>query len=91
MTPMTPEQIEDLIERAAARTAEKFKDEVRNIFSGLGFNMDPDKAHEEQQMIAFARGMYQGKKIGLRAAATAVITAGVGWGVWVFTGKPPHP
>jgi hypothetical protein len=87
---MTPDQIEDVIERTATRTAEKIKDEVRGMFTALGFNMAPDRAHEEQQMIAFARGLYQGKKVGIKATIAAIATALVGWGMWFFTGRP-HP
>lgn len=87
---MTPDQIEDVIERTATRTAEKIRDEVRGMFTALGFNMDPDKAHEEQQMVAFSRSMYQGTKYGIRAIIMALATAAVGWVVWFFTGRQ-HP
>lgn len=95
---MNPEQIEELIERTAMRTAAKIredvKDEFRGILTGLGFNMDPDKMHEEQQMIAFARTMYTGTRRGVFALWTGVIGAAatvfVGWLVWFFSGKP-HP
>jgi len=83
---MTPEQLEQIIERTATRTAVKVRDDFKGMLTGLGFNMDPDKAHEEQQMIAFARMMHQGTRYGLRA----IVTAAVGWIVWMFTGKP-HP
>ena len=87
---MTPEQIEDLVERTAARTAQKVRGELRGMLTALGFNMDPDKTHEEQQMVAFMRSMHQGSRLGARAAFTALITAAIGWAVWFFTGKA-HP
>jgi hypothetical protein len=68
---MTPEQIEDVIERTAMRTAAKIREEERDKFRGmltaLGFNMNADKAHEELQMIAFARTMYTGMRRGVFA------------------------
>ena len=87
---MTPEQVEGIIKRTVEQASEKFREDVRGMFTSLGFNMDPDKAHEEQQMIAFVRGMYQGKKVGTRALITGILTAAIGWAVWFFTGKP-HP
>ena len=85
---MTPDQIEDLVERTAQRTAEKIRDEVRGMFTSLGFNMDPDKAHEEQQMVAFSRRMYQGTGVLLKAGLTAAATAAMGWVVYFFTNRP---
>jgi len=85
---MTPEQVEDIIERTAQRTAEKIRDEVRGMFTALGFNMDPDKAHEEQQMVAFSRRMYQGTGLLFKAAVTAMGTAVMGWVVYFFTNRP---
>jgi hypothetical protein len=82
---MTPAQIEEVIERTAERTAEKLREEMRGMFTALGFNMDPDKLHEEQQMVAFARTMHQGTRIGMKAAITAVATAAIGWIVWLLT------
>ena len=84
---MTPEQIEDVIERTAQRTAEKLRDEVRGMFTALGFNMDPDKVHEEQQMVAFVRTMHRGTQYGIRTIFAAILTAAVGWVIWLFTGK----
>ena len=86
---MTPDQIEDVIERTAQRTAEKLREEVKGMFTALGFNMDPDHLHEEQQMVAFARTMHQGTRIGMKAAVTAVATAMIGWVVWVVTNWKP--
>jgi len=88
---MTPEQLEEIIERTASRTAEKLRDEFRGMLSALGFNMDPDAAHEEQQMIAFTRGLYQGKRLGIRTLITSGVAALFGWAVWFFTGKPHSP
>lgn len=85
---MTPDQVEDIIERTAQRTAEKLRDEVRGMFTALGFNMDPDKAHEEQQMVAFTRRMYQGTGMLFKAIMTATATAAAGWVVYFFTSKP---
>lgn len=85
---MTPDQVEDIIERTAIRTAEKIKEEVRGMFTALGFNMDPDKAHEEQQMVAFNRRMYQGTGLLVKAAVTAMGTAFIGWLVYLFTNRP---
>ena len=87
---MTPDQIEELVEQTATRTAEKIRGELRGMLTALGFNMDPDKAHEEQQMVAFARAMHQGTRYGIRAMIMAVATAAVGWMVWFFTGRT-HP
>jgi hypothetical protein len=95
---MTPEQIEDVIERTASRTATRIREEVQEDFramlTGLGFNMDPDKMHEEQQMVAFARTMYTGTRRGVFAFWTGIIGAAstvfVGTIVWFFTGRP-HP
>jgi hypothetical protein len=84
---MTPDQIEDILERAAAKFRDGIREDFRVMMSGLGFNMDPDKAHEEQQMVAFMRTMHQGSRLGVRAAFTAIITAAIGWGVWFFTGR----
>lgn len=84
---MTPDQIEDVIERTATRTAEKLREEFSSMLSGLGFNMDPDKRHEEQQMIAFARNMHRGTWVAFRAGAIALITALIGWMVYPFIGK----
>lgn len=83
---MNDHDIEELIERTAQRTASKVRDEMRLLLSMLGFNMDPDSIHEEQQVIAFARTMQQGTKFGFRAIIGAMLTAAVGWAVWFFTG-----
>jgi hypothetical protein len=87
---MTPDQVEDVIERTSQRTAEKIRDEVRGMFTALGFNMDPDKAHEEQQMVAFSRRMYQGTGLLVKAVVGAAGTAAMGWIVYAFTWRP-HP
>jgi hypothetical protein len=87
---MTPEQIEEVIERTAVRTADRLEEKFRGMLSALGFNMDPDKLYEEQQMIAFARTMHQGTRTGLRAIVGAFCTAAVGGLVWLFTNRP-HP
>jgi hypothetical protein len=85
---MTPDQIEEVIERTANRTAQKLHQEFHDMLAALGFNMDPDKLHEEQQMIAFVRTMHQGTRTGMRAIIAAMGTAFVGWAVWLFTTKP---
>jgi hypothetical protein len=85
---MTPEQIEDLIERTALRTAGKIREDVRGMFTALGFDMDPDHMHEEQQMVGFLRRMHQGtqtgKKAGVTAFVTTLVTALVGWVIYYF-------
>jgi hypothetical protein len=87
---MTPDDIEQMIERAADRTAEKIREEIRGVLTSLGFDMD--NLHEEQQVIAFARKMYDGTKGSLKAirngALVSITTALVGWAVWFFTGRP---
>lgn len=88
---MTPEQIEDVIERTAVRTAEKLREEFRALLGGLGFNMDPNEAHEEQQMVALLRSMHQGTRTAKKAIITAGFTALVGWMVYLFQGWKPHP
>lgn len=72
---MTPDQIEEVIERTASETARRVDEKMRTILSGLGFNMDPDKMHEEQQMVAFLRTMHQGTRRGVLALFTGIITA----------------
>jgi len=84
---MTSDQLEEIIERTAQRTAEKLREEMRSMFTALGFNMDPDKIHEEQQMVAFVRTMHKGTQYGIRTIFAAVLTAAVGWVIWLFTGK----
>ena len=89
---MTPDQLEEIIERTATRTADKVREEVKTMFIALGFNMD--ELHEEQQMVAFSRRMYQGTQAGkgwaFKAVISALITAGFGWLVYYFSGGKLH-
>ena len=82
---MTEREIEDLLERFA----KKVHEDQTHMFAMYGFNTDPSAIHEEQQMVAFMRSMYTGSNFGKRAMIGAMITALVGWAVWLFTGHRP--
>ena len=87
---MTPAQLEESIERTATRTAEKMEERFNNVLSSLGFNMDPDHRHDEQQFIAFARNMHKGTWAAFKGIVLAVLTALGGWIVYQFIGGRPH-